>query len=97
MALLDPADPAPCPLRFTRGEVQSLMQQRERYVQWHDFLEYLHDSFGIQPYGWVDAANYERTKRKLERIRQGIDPQLVKELERAAPGGAWWPFQDTLP
>ncbi|KAL1695520.1 kinase-like domain-containing protein [Schizophyllum commune] len=95
--LVDPADPAPCPLRFTRGEVQDLMQQRERYVQWHDFLEYLHDSFGIQPYGWVDAANYERTKRKLERIRQGIDPQLVKELERAAPGGAWWPFQDTLP
>ncbi|KAL1743844.1 kinase-like domain-containing protein [Schizophyllum fasciatum] len=94
--LADAADPAPCPLRFTRGEVQGLMRQRERYVRWHDFLEYLHESFGVQPYGWVDAASYELTKRKLERIRQRLDTQLVMEMERAAPGGSWWPFRDTL-
>ncbi|EGO01140.1 hypothetical protein SERLA73DRAFT_179210 [Serpula lacrymans var. lacrymans S7.3] len=28
----------PCPLRFTRDEVREMKKQRDRYLDWHDFL-----------------------------------------------------------
>ncbi|KAL1679593.1 kinase-like domain-containing protein [Schizophyllum commune] len=94
--LVDPQDPEPCPLRFTRGDVQGLMQERERYVEWHGFLEYLRDAFGVRLYGWVDRNSYERKKEQLEGVKQHLDAALVSEMERTAPGGSWWPFHDTV-
>ncbi|KAF7968156.1 hypothetical protein HWV62_31736 [Athelia sp. TMB] len=86
----------PCPLRFTRADVAALHAQRDRYCEWHAFLDDLRASFGMRLYGWVAPGEWAGKKRVLEETRGRISGALVREAERLSGGEGWWPFRDTV-
>ncbi|KAG2347161.1 hypothetical protein BDR05DRAFT_958638 [Suillus weaverae] len=86
----------PCPLRFTREEVQELKRQRDRYVDWHDFLDDVRTTFGMRLYGWVSPHEYPSKRALLEGTRSRLPVALTSQLEEILPQD-WWPFRDTVP
>ncbi|KAJ6602449.1 kinase-like domain-containing protein, partial [Mycena vulgaris] len=86
----------PCPLRITRADADNLGTQRERYLEWHAFLDDLRRTFGMRVHGWVSTAEYGRKRRLLDETMGVLDEGLKREMERALPGGGWWPFRDTV-
>jgi hypothetical protein len=86
----------PCPLRFTREEVHQLMRQRDRYVDWHDFLDDMRMTFGMRLYGWVSPHEYPSKRALLEGTRSRLPVALTSQLEAILPQD-WWPFRDTVP
>ncbi|KAF9224918.1 hypothetical protein BS17DRAFT_795237 [Gyrodon lividus] len=85
----------PCPLRFTRDEVRELKRQRDRYLDWHGFLDDLRSTFGIRLYGWVSPAEYPSKRALLDGTRNRLPNALTNELEAVLPQD-WWPFRDTV-
>ena len=85
----------PCPLRFTRDEVNRLKQQRERYLDWHDLLEDMRATFGLRLYGWVSPDEYPSKRALLEGTRSRLPVTLTSQLDAVLPQ-AWWPFRDTV-
>ncbi|KII91595.1 hypothetical protein PLICRDRAFT_28199 [Plicaturopsis crispa FD-325 SS-3] len=85
----------PCPLRITRDEVKSLTRQRDRYLEWHAFLDDLRGTFGMRLYGWVAPNEYMSKRALLERTRQQLPAALTQEMEEIMPR-QWWPFRDTV-
>jgi hypothetical protein len=85
----------PCPLRFTRDEVRELKQQRDRYLDWHDFLDDVRSTFGMRLYGWVSPTEYPSKRALLEGTRSRLPIALTHELEAILPRD-WWPFRDTV-
>lgn len=86
----------PCPLRFTREEVEELKRQRDRYVDWHDFLDDMRTTFGMRLYGWVSPNEYPSKRALLEGTRSRLPVALTSQLEEILPQD-WWPFRDTVP
>ncbi|KAJ7471862.1 hypothetical protein FB451DRAFT_1351741 [Mycena latifolia] len=86
----------PCPLRITRADVDNLGVQRERYVEWHAFLDDLRRTFGMRLHGWVSTGEYGKKRKLLDETMGVLDEGLRKEMENALPGGGWWPFRDTM-
>lgn len=85
-----------CPLQFTRDEVQSLISQRDRYCEWHSFLDDLRTTFGIRLHGWVSPNEYPSKKTLLEHTWNKLPLTLTAEMEAIMPENAWWPFRDTV-
>ena len=87
---------SPCPLRFTQGEVAALTKSEDRWMDLHDFHDYLRSSFGIRPYGWVSSdAEYNQKRSLMNAIITQLPESLKSEAAEVFPRG-WWPFQDTL-
>lgn len=85
----------PCPLRFTRDEVDGLTEKRERYVECHQFLDDMRRSFGMRVYGWVSPNEYTSKRALLEEYAKKKLPQMNSHLEDILPTD-WWPFRDTV-
>jgi hypothetical protein len=86
----------PCPLRFTRDEVQSLISQRDRYCEWHSFLDDIRTTFGMRLYGWVSPNEYPSKKTLLDHTLNELPLALTAEMEAIMPQNTWWPFRDTV-
>ncbi|KAH7910909.1 kinase-like domain-containing protein [Hygrophoropsis aurantiaca] len=86
----------PCPLRFSRDEVNDLKRQRDRYLDWHDFLDDLRSTFGMRLYGWVSPNEYPSKRALLDETRNRLPAALTNEIEAILPQD-WWPFRDTVP
>lgn len=86
----------PCPLQYTRDDVKALVAQRDRYCEWHSFLDDLRLTFGMRLYGWVPTQEYGSKKELLGRTRGALPEGLTKEMDSIMPSEAWWPFRDTI-
>lgn len=86
----------PCPLKYTRDEVQALISQRDRYCEWHEFLDDMRTTFGMRLYGWVSPNEYPSKKTLLDHTRQKLPLALTAQMEAIMPQDAWWPFRDTV-
>ncbi|KAJ7090561.1 kinase-like domain-containing protein [Mycena crocata] len=84
-----------CPLRVTRADADNLGAQRERYVEWHAFLDDLRRTFGMRVHGWVSTGEYRQKRKLLDETMGVLDEGLRREMDLALPGG-WWPFRDTV-
>lgn len=86
----------PCPLQFTRDDVQALVAKRDRYCEWHSLLDDLRLSFGMRLYGWVPPGEYGSKKELLGATRGALPEGLTREMDAIVPGEGWWPFRDTV-
>lgn len=86
----------PCPIKFTRDDVQSLLRQRDRYCEWHSFLDDMRNTFGMRLYGWVSPNEYPSKKTLLDSTRKKLPVSLTAQMEAIMPQDTWWPFRDTV-
>ncbi|KAH8829214.1 kinase-like domain-containing protein [Flagelloscypha sp. PMI_526] len=86
----------PCPLQFTQTDVEKLNISEARWMELHDFHDYLRSAFGIRSYGWVPSTEEFNKKRALlGEVVASLPTDLKTAASEVFPRG-WWPFQDRL-
>ncbi|KAK2809204.1 hypothetical protein FQN50_004040 [Emmonsiellopsis sp. PD_5] len=87
-------EPVPCPISFTRSEIDMHYEQEPTWFQMNSLVEYWKSELqGLSDDGWVRTEAYEDVMKKNMELKQVLlDGSDTPEEERCVQ--EQWPFQD---